>query len=158
MPVSADNLARLRQNPDEIEEFLYPDGGEGEPDGVVDIDKAWHGIHYLLTGTADGGDEPLSLAVLGGEEFGEDMGMGPARFLTPAQVRQIASALAGLSKEVLAERFVPQDMADQRIYPDVIWMREGQGAFDFLMESYAAMATLYRDAAARDDAMILWLA
>jgi len=49
-------------------------------------------------------------------------------------------------------------MADKRIYPDVIWVREGQGALDFLMESHAAMVTLYRDAAARGDAMILWLA
>src|SRR5579872_4450187 len=30
---------------------------------AIDIDKAWHGIHYLLTGTAWAGSAPLSFIV-----------------------------------------------------------------------------------------------
>src|SRR5687768_10312786 len=26
----------------------------------IDLDKAWHGIHFLLTGRADGGDKPAN--------------------------------------------------------------------------------------------------
>ena len=32
----------------------------------TDLDKAWHGIHYLLTGTAGEGRPPLNLPRLGG--------------------------------------------------------------------------------------------
>src|SRR5512147_1898048 len=35
--------------------------GEG---ATTDIDKAWHGIHYLLTKTAWGGDPPLNFLAI----------------------------------------------------------------------------------------------
>jgi hypothetical protein len=60
--VSPDMLARLQNDPESIEEYLYPDDGEGEPPNYVEVDKAWHGIHYLLTGKADGGQPPLGLS------------------------------------------------------------------------------------------------
>lgn len=42
------------------------------------MDKAWHGIHYLLTGTAWEGDPPLNFLVTGGREVGtEEIGIGP---------------------------------------------------------------------------------
>src|SRR5687767_14577361 len=47
---------------------------------VTDLDKAWHGIHYLLTGTAAEGGKPLDFLVSGGREVGNvDIGYGPAR-------------------------------------------------------------------------------
>jgi hypothetical protein len=38
---------------------------------LLEVDKAWHGIHFLLCGDAEGGEPPLGSAVLGGiaEEF-----------------------------------------------------------------------------------------
>jgi hypothetical protein len=35
----------------------------------VDIDKGWHGLHFLFTGTADGGEERACYLVRGGEEI-----------------------------------------------------------------------------------------
>src|SRR5262245_1240188 len=95
--VSEDTLTRLRLQPETIADFLYPEDGEGEPPNSLDVDKSWHGIHYVLTGEADGGKEPWSLAVLGGEEIGDDLGYGPARFLTPTQVAAVSQALSSLS-------------------------------------------------------------
>ena len=97
--------------------------GEGEGD-VGDLDKAWHGIHYLLTGTAWEGDPPLNFLVTGGREVGdEDVGYGPARTFTPAETREIAGALAALSDEQLRARFAPQEMMRLEIYPE-IWDRD----------------------------------
>jgi hypothetical protein len=151
-------LARLQNDPESIEEYLYPDDGEGEPPNYVEVDKAWHGIHYLLTGKADGGQPPLGLAVFGGEEFGPEVGYGPARFLTPSQVAAVSTALSGLSVADLEERFDPEDMEAKDIYPDAIWMREGREAFDYLVEYYQPLVVFYRDAAARGDAVLQWLA
>jgi hypothetical protein len=108
--VDPETLARLRSDPDSIEAYLYPDDGDNEPPNYMDVDKAWHGIHYLLTGQAEGGPEPLALAIFGGEEFGPEVGYGPARFLSPAQVMAVDAALSALTLEDLEQRFVPKDM------------------------------------------------
>jgi hypothetical protein len=119
-------LARLFRARAETTLPLAPAGlaleeGEGE---VESLDKAWHGIHYLLTGTAWEGDPPLNFLVSGGQEVGEeDVGYGPARTLTPRDAREIASALAALSDERLRARFAPKEMMRLEIYPE-IWDRD----------------------------------
>ena len=154
-PISAAKLEELRKDPESIEEYLYPDDDD-EADGSFDVDKAWHGLHYLFTGTAWGGDGPLAQAILGGEAIGEDLGMGPARFLLPAQVREVAAALAGLTEDDLRTRFDPQQMKALDIYPD-IWVQEGDEAFEYLMENYQPLVEFYAGAAGRGDGVILSL-
>ena len=51
------------------------------------LDKAWHGIHFLLTGSAWEGDEPLNFLVTAGEPIeGTDSGYGEDRLFTSEQV------------------------------------------------------------------------
>ena len=145
---------RLRSDPDALEEYLYPDD-DSEPENSVDVDKAWHGIHYLLTGEADGGSPPLAWAVLGGTEVGEDQGYGSPRMLTPEQVRAIADALP--TEDAFKAAFAPADMEAAQVYPEVIWTRDGDEALDYLVENYRPMVEFYRAAAARGDGAILWL-
>src|SRR5262249_38852831 len=73
--------------------------GPGSPGHSVSIDKAWHGLHYLLCGAPEPAPGPLGQAVFGGTEIGEDQGYGPARYFTPAQVAEIATALRSPSLE-----------------------------------------------------------
>ncbi|MEZ0205581.1 YfbM family protein [Ideonella sp.] len=153
--VSPTELARLQADPSLVEEFLFPDDGDSEPDNSMDVDKAWHAIHFMLTGTADAGAEPWSLAVLGGEPIGDDLGDGPARFLTPAQVRQVAEALSALPIDEFAARYAPAAMEAAQIYPDGIWMRDGDDALDYVLENYAPLVQFYVDAAVRGDGAIL---
>lgn len=155
--LSPSDLNALRKDTDRIEEFLCPDDGDSEPPNYIDLDKAWHGIHYLLTGLAEGGPEPQSLAVFGGEEFGPEIGYGPARFLTGDQVRRVAEALAGITPESLAQRFDAEDMEAKQIYPDVIWVRDGEEALAYALENYRQLQIFYQEAAARGDAVIQWL-
>jgi hypothetical protein len=154
--VSEEKLGHLRRHPETIEEFLYPDDGDSEPPNYLDVDKAWHGIHYLLTGTAFEGSGPGALAVFGGTEFGPEVGYGPARFLTPAQVLEVANHLSALTIEQLKSAFDPTDMAAKEIYPE-IWVRDGSEGLDYLIENYRQLATFYRDAASRGDCVIQWL-
>ena len=47
------------------------------PTEEIDLDKSWHGIHFLLTGAAWEGERPLNFLILGGEEVGDiDVGHG----------------------------------------------------------------------------------
>ena len=95
--------------------------------------------------------------MLGGQEFGPDLDGGPPRFLTPEQVAQVASTLADLPAEALAPRYVPQDMERKQIYPDVIWVRDGEESLRYLQYYYRELAAFYRNPAARGDAVIQWL-
>ncbi len=106
--ISAEEFKQVQDDPDLMESLLYNDdededddgeGGSGHPE--MDVDKAWHGIHYLLNQSADGGEGPLVGVILGGEPIGDDMGMGPARVLTPAEVKAASQALDALTIEPL---------------------------------------------------------
>ena len=155
--VTPDTLAQLLDAPDGVEGYLHPDDDGDEPPHTADADKAWHGIHYLLTGTAWEGRAPFSWAILGAADIGPDLGMGPARYLTPDQVVRLAAALDSLTQEELTARFNPQDMQDKGIYPEVIWVRDGEDALAYLLENFAVMADFYRDTAARGDGVLQWV-
>lgn len=146
--VSDDQIAHLLQHPQGIKHFLYgletaPTGlfarlfGAGKrrresqtawtppsPDDEIDLDKAWHGLHFLFTGSAWEGDEPLCFLVTGGTEIGDvDVGYGPARALSSQQVKDLADALSRISVDDLRARFDPDRMMELDIYPS-IWDRD----------------------------------
>jgi hypothetical protein len=60
-----------------------------DPERMIDIEKAWHGLHFLFTGTADGGEEPACYFVRGGEDLDDD---GFARALKPDKVLRLSEA------------------------------------------------------------------
>lgn len=105
----------------------------------ADLDKAWHGLHFLFTGTAWEGDEPECYLLRGGQEIGdEDVGYGPARALQPEQVRRFAEYLGSISHEDLRRRYDPPKMSELEIYPD-IWSRdsgEENVEWEYLLENF----------------------
>ena len=81
-----------------------------------------------------------------------DLGYGPARFLTPQQVHEVATALEAISKDDLSARFDLKAMMAARIYPckDDSELELAQDYFEQLLRYYA-------DAAANGNAMLLWV-
>ena len=66
--------------------------GEGKE---IDFDKSWHGMHYLLARSDEGGTPPLDFLLGGGRTVGdEDVGYGPAWVFTAAETRTIARVRA----------------------------------------------------------------
>ena len=67
--LSAAELRALIDDPSTADGLLYGDVDDDDaemPEPELDLDKSWHGVHYLLTGTAWGvGDA-------GGEESPEN--------------------------------------------------------------------------------------
>jgi len=120
---------------------------------VLNIDKAGPGLHFLLTGTKEDGSSPLRDVVMGGKPLQGSEADVPPRLLYPAQVREIAEALAPMDDSVLAARFDPGRMKDLDIYPR-IW-HEGREALDYVLDHYRALAAHFRNAAARGDAMVI---
>jgi hypothetical protein len=78
----------------------------------VDTDKAWDPIHRCLTdGSLDpeGGEYPLSHAVLGGRHLHDDLYVV---YVSADEVRDVARALAGVDEAWLRERFEALDEDD----------------------------------------------
>src|SRR5215831_2317265 len=78
----------------------------------LSLDKAWHGLHFLLCGQPEPTAGPLGSVILGGTEIGDDdLGYGPARYFEPSEVGEIAAALGrdGLEGE-LESRYAPGRM------------------------------------------------
>ena len=87
---------------------------------TTDLDKAWHGIHYLLTRTAWEGEPPGNFLVTGGRKVGDlDVGYGPARVLTSSETRAARDWLNSIEEDELRSRFNPEDMLAKEIYPDI---------------------------------------
>ncbi len=94
--------------------------GEGDLGEAGDLDKAWHGIHFLLTGTAWEGDPPLNFLLVGGRDVDD---FESAHTYTAAETRDIAAALAQVDDAELRRRFAPAEMMRLEIYPE-IWDRD----------------------------------
>ena len=89
----------------------------------VHLEKAWHGLHFLLTGSAGESGAPLGFLLEGGQEVGEDDGYGAPRLFQPGEVQQINAALAPISDDELWGRFDSELMEAESIYPG-IWDEE----------------------------------
>ena len=137
------------------EAFALADG-----EGVnADLDKAWHGIHYLLTGTAWEGDKPLNFLLAGGRPVGDiDVGYGPARVHSAAETRAAHEALTQLSDDDLRGRFDPGDMTSKEIYPE-IWDRrpEEDDTLGYLMEHVGTLREFLAQAVEQRQGLVVHL-
>ncbi|GAA4031981.1 hypothetical protein GCM10022409_15300 [Hymenobacter glaciei] len=166
--LNPDYASQLLADPDRVlhyaervESGRLPKAAQGED---LNLDKAWHGLHYLLTGTAWAGTEPACYLLAGGEQVGDEeehdvFGYGPARILMPAQVAAFNFAVAALTPAEIELRYQPAEMTRLDIYPG-IWERpdEAENNFGFLTEAAAGLRGFLRRAATQGQALIIYLA
>ena len=151
---SDEEICQLLAEPERIEDFI------SEERASTDLDKAWHGIHWLLTGLSDGGEEPHCYLLAGGEQVGDvDVGYGPARALTSQQVAAWDDALTKISREELGHRFEPKAMLKADIYPQ-IWARSIKGeedTLDYLLQAYAGLRDFVAAARKERSGLLVYL-
>jgi len=152
--ITSDELRALVRNPNRVLDVFFPGDGTWPPaEHHLDLDKMWHGLHYLLTGTAWDGEPPFSLAILGGTEIGEDTGYGPPRYLTSEEVAQVAAALDETPHDAFMARFEPPAMNRAEVY---------SGGWEhcdskYMREHLARLASFYRKAATDGRAVLICL-
>lgn len=158
--VSASEIAALVKAPDGIHAFLEQRLAAPPPNEYVDADKAWHILHFLLTGTAWAGEAPLNFIVCGGEEIGdEEVGYGPARALLPPDVAALDAALEALPAAALAARYDPAQMAALKIYgasrnPQDV--SSGVGV-QWATATYEEVRALVREGAKTGRGLLVWV-
>jgi hypothetical protein len=150
-------LQALFANPSRVEQLLYESLlGGGSNGNELDVDKAWHGLHFLLTGSAWEGSFPLNFIAAGGREVGDDLGYGPARGLTSGDVLMIDAALEPLTAAELGQRFDAQRMTELQIYP-FGWSDDPDGERDYLLDFYADLRSFVRRTAEQGHALLVYL-
>jgi hypothetical protein len=82
---------------------------------ALDLQKSWHLLHYLFTGSLDDTSLPGG-ALLAGEVLGEDVGYGPARLLDEIETAEFARFLAGVELASLQVRVNVKEMAEIGVY------------------------------------------
>jgi len=106
LAVDQNKANSLINDPDSIADFLYSEESPvEESEDFLDIDKSWHGIHFLLKGNEWGGTPPARDVILGGIAYGEDIGYGPARFLNIEEVINVDIFLSTLSPDYIQSKF-----------------------------------------------------
>jgi hypothetical protein len=84
----------------------------------VSLEKAWHGLHYLLSGEVWEGTTPLGFLLGGGEAVDDDEESG-VRWFSPEETAEINKALKAVTDDALWSRFDAEEMENQQIYPGI---------------------------------------
>lgn len=124
------------------------------PDDSIDLDKTWHALQFLFTGTAWEGDFPACFLVNSGQTVGDvDVGYGPARSFTPIQTKEIAQYLDTLEHAALKERYDCKKMLALEIYPQH-WTDEDR---DYLEDGLEKATRFVRETAEKDMALLVYI-
>lgn len=158
---SATRLAELRAQPDLVAEFIQPEDYEGLPEGeVINLDKAWHAIHFLLSGNTDLALQPQG-SLFAGEELGEDFGYGPARVLTPSEVQAFANYVSSKPDDFVEQTIDFKALQEADVYPD-IWdcddPEEAAEEIEYVAEYFRTLKTFICKASDAGEAVFVQIA
>jgi hypothetical protein len=152
--VSKQDLDSLYADPDSISDFLY----EEKSEEIIDIDKAWHAIHFTLNGSEWEGQLPLFYTVLGGAPIGEeDIGYGPARGLYHQEVCETSEALQEIDEKRFREMFNLKALSENNIYPEIWNEGEEELLKTYIIPNYLEIRDTFHKACKENKCLILFL-
>lgn len=151
--VSMEKIEAYLNNSQLLEDDFYSNELAEVP--KLDIDKAWDGIHFLLTGNPISKHEhPLSAVITGIHDIDEnqDFGYGPARYIDSQAVKSLNEKIKFIDLEMLLLSFNPHKMAELNVYPE-IW--EDVHAFEYLREYFVKLQSFYQHAAWANEGIVI---
>jgi hypothetical protein len=147
--------------PDQVIDYLYPEETPPTlhlgPYADLDLDKAWHVLHFMMTGEAWGQAFPLGFLVAGGEDLGEDTGYGPPRAFRHGEVNEIATALAGLDGRQLTAAIDLQTLAREEIYPHFWEAGDKVQVRAWILDTFEKLRDFVARATEAREALLVWL-
>jgi hypothetical protein len=158
--ITSEYLSELQNNSDALASLISSDkDSHTDSTRYLNIEKTWHAIHLLLTGSDSAGEYPLRKAVLGGELLSSSYDIlldFPICFLMPCEVQEVAHALSQISSSELRERFDPLKLAAASIYPRIWWNR-GADMLDSIVQYYSKLVRFFQDAARFNNAILFYI-
>jgi hypothetical protein len=129
-------------------------------ENLIDVDKTWEGLFFILTGqsfaTAEKASPPLLWTLIPPQVIDPDldMGYGPATYSTVEQTMEVSTAINKISIDEVKNRFNGKVMKDMEIYPGS-W--DDIDSLEFLIENFILLKDFYNRAAAEKQAVIIFL-
>lgn len=154
--VTNTELDEYLKNSSLLEKRIYSD--EANDSDLLDIDKAWEGIIFLLTGQCLAeADHPLVAVLFSGQmvDSDQDFGYGPAHYLRPDQVAELNDQIAAITVDDLKQRYDAAQMMELGVYPE-IWEDDDE-AFDYISGYFTSVQQFYSDAARNQQAIITFV-
>ncbi|MBA4147556.1 MAG: YfbM family protein [Verrucomicrobia bacterium] len=124
---------------------------------AFDVDKAWQGIHFLLTGSDWEGDGPLAFILHGGREIPEDLGYGSPHGFTSSEVRVIDAALRDVEASALYERADLSKFTEQEIYPQIWATEPKEQCIGYVTEYFKELKKFVAESAQSGRALIAYI-
>lgn len=152
--ISSSQLEELKNGSSNMEDLIYPDTDEPLKEHL-DVEKAWHGIHFLLTGEVLDKKGILGNVIMGGNEIGEDFGYGPARYLNPLEVKETSDALALIQESDLKTKFNPSEFTQKEIYP--FSAECSIEDLEYILSHFRKLKEFYKNCAENGKAMLIYL-
>ncbi|WP_448562651.1 YfbM family protein [Trichothermofontia sp.] len=154
--ISDDGIDRLLAEPEAI--YAIVDSvDDPEDNNSLTLDKAWHVIHYLLTGETWGGAFPEGFLLVGGTPIGEeDVGYGPARAFRASEVAILATTVASLDDPTFCDRFSVKRLQAAGIYPS-FGNRSDAEECSYFLAYFQQLRTFLQQAAASQQGLLVYL-
>lgn len=154
MRVPASRLNDYLEDSEQLEKDLYADHSAESLIKVIDLDKSWDGIFYLLNGEGiAGAGEGVSRLLLSGQlvDPDQDLGYGPAHYLTPEEMAKHYKEIADWTDKEVAERFDSEDMQAKNLYPSSMWDEQD---LEYVTSNFNQLQHFYQAAIAERQAVI----
>ena len=126
-----------------------------------DLEKTWHGLHFLFTGTAWEGSEPACYLLRGADASGgaDELGYSVLQALPPARTGAFSAFLDSLTRQELERRFDPAKMTALEIYPET-WAREAPQRhieLGVLLDSFDDLQAFVGETARAGDGLVVYV-
>lgn len=149
MQLSEEELTRVLQDSGQIEEWLE------DEERQADIDKAWHGLYFLLTGEADLNTierHSLGKTIFGTAVIDEESGLA---YLKSDEVADLSQRLQYIDLSALEARYDADSMNRYELYPfERDWGMEEK---EYLLEQFEELKQIFHRATQRKQALVTWI-
>lgn len=151
--VTLDELEQLLASSDVVYDFIeahFPEEYDDDfEDNGIDFGKAWHLLHYFITGEIGDAEYPLGHAVLGGYCLNESW--DGLSYLSPDDVVKVEAALSALSETDFYKKCTSDSTPELEIYKFPSISNED---VEESIEDFKRLKAYYRDAAKNGNALI----
>lgn len=154
-----ETIKKIRQGEISVEDLIYDENDDVDEEKALDIDKAWHAIHFTLTGEMDEGDNDniLSKVIFSGNPVNdENVGYGPAMELTADEVKKIYLAIRDISMSDFRSNFNVKKMHENDIYPIMDDEDEGE-FFEYVWFAFEALREFFAKASKGGNCLLFYI-
>jgi hypothetical protein len=130
-----------------------PDSSNGR---VESIEKSWHGLHFLFTGSDWDSDLPNGFLLAGSVIGDVDVGYGPARAINVNETAAVCDFLKSIDHEFVSKNFDPQRMTELELYPNC-WDREPEEELKYLLWNFDLLKAFVQETYDRNQGLVIYL-